>query len=93
MGLGDRRGQVVAHRALTQAQPGGDLSGLRTRGRRQQNLLLPLGERIGAEQHRLLGELGVDDPQARVNLADRLSQRLGRGVLDDEARCSRLHAP
>ena len=93
MGLGDRRGQVVAHRALTQAQPRRDLSGLRTRGRRQQNLLLPLGQRVRPEQHRLLGELGVDDPQARVNLADRLSQRLGRGVLDDEARSPCLHAP
>ena len=93
MGLGDRRGQVVAHRALAQAQPRGDLSGVRARGRSLQNLLLPLGQRIGPEQHRLLGEFGVNDPQARMDLADRLSQRLRRGVLDDEARGSRLHAP
>ena len=93
MGLGDRRGQVVAHRAFAQAQPRCDLSGVRTRGRRQQNLFLPLGERVRPEQYRLLGELGVDDPQARMNFADRLGQRLRRGVLDDEARCPRLHAP
>ena len=91
--LGDRRGEVVAHRALRQVQRAGDVGDRRPAARRDEDVALAVGQRRRPVGERRRGEVRVDDPLAGGDPADGVGELLGGGVLDDEAEGAGLHRP
>jgi ribosomal protection tetracycline resistance protein len=88
--LADRRGQVVAHRAVRQVELGRDVGGGGAVAGGVEDVAFAFGERAVARADGAGGEVRVDDGLAAVDRADGAGQALDGPVLDDEAVGARL---
>jgi SagB-type dehydrogenase family enzyme len=91
--LADRGREVVAHGARGEEEAGRDLRGARALGRHLQHFELPGGQRARRGVPGRKRELGVDDPQAGHDLADRVGELARRRVLEQEAAHLRRQRP
>jgi len=82
--LGHRRCHVVPDGPVGQEQLGRDLVQVRARREPPQDIGLPFRERALPHLQRRQGQLRVDDPLPRRDLAQHVDQLIRRGVLDHE---------
>ena len=93
-GLGDRRRQVVAHRALRQEQPPGDVGdGRAVRGRRRARRAPGRSAGCGPPARVAAASAGSTTRSPAADPAHRVGELVGRRVLDDEPERARLHRP